>query len=423
MSLEGQILYWRKIMEESYIDELLLKHPRVSRFVAVKIEMQRRGVVLTPAALSRVDPSIHQTKVRSFSREQHRDVPSSLLLRDGTSVVVRCNEQYENPLIVDVDQEGELSVFDEYNRQLEKVHFWPKPLYYDYKTSKGTPMWQIINARPQRLEMNPLQYCHLWDYKGNGCKFCSIAGTAATVEKPQLLDLEEIDETLSVALREKGRYTNIMITGGMDMSGAEMLDHEVQRYIDVLQIVGKHFSTPRFPSQLIGAAYSSRQIQRLYSETGLMSYTANLEVLNPKLFAWICPGKDRFIGYEAWKERLYQAAELMGPGCVNTGIVAGVELAKPFGYSSEEEAINQTLSEAEEIMKHGVDVVSGVWRISDHSIFRGQKQASANYYLSIAEGLLELRIRYGVLSDIDTYRRCGNHPDTDLQRECFVEGR
>ena len=160
-------------------------------------------------------------------------------------------------------------------------------------------MWQIINARPQRLEMNPLQYCHLWDYKGNGCKFCSIAGTAATVEKPQLLDLEEIDETLSVALREKGR----------------------------------------------------------------------------------------------------------------------------FGYSSEEEAINQTLSEAEEIMKHGVDVVSGVWRISDHSIFRGQKQASANYYLSIAEGLLDLRIRYGVLSDIDTYRRCGNHPDTDLQRECFVEGR
>lgn len=403
-------------MGQSYLDEQFEKYADISRFVITKIEMQRRGVVLTPLALSTVDPSIHQTKVRSFSRENQMNVPASLMLRDGTSVVVRCNENYKNPLIVDVDDDGDLSIYDELHIRIEKVFIWPKPFYYDYCTTKGTPMWQIMNARPQRLEINPLQYCHLWDFSNGGCKFCSIAGTAASVEKPHLLDLGEIDETLTVALKEKGRYTNIMLTGGIDLSGKEMLDNEVQRYIDVLSIISKHFSSRRFPSQLIGAAYSRKQVKRLYDETGLMSYTANLEVLNPKMFAWICPGKKKYIGYERWKKRLYDAVDIMGPGNVNTGIVAGVELAKPYGFDNEDQAIDVTLAEAEEIMKHGVDVVSGVWRISDKSVFKNQKQPSLDYYLRIANGLYVLRKQNGIQSDIDTYRRCGNHPDTDLQR-------
>jgi hypothetical protein len=34
----------------------------------------------------------------------------------------------------------------------------------------------------------------------------------------------------------------------------------------------------------------------------------------------------------------------------------------------------------------------------------------------LARGLHDLRIRYRLRADFDDYRRCGNHPDTDLSR-------
>lgn len=58
-----------------------------------------------------------------------------------------------------------------------------------------------------------------------------------------------------------------------------------------------------------------------------MSYTADLEVLDEKMFEWICPGKAHYVGYNNWKERLYQAVDIFGRGYVNTGIVSGIELA------------------------------------------------------------------------------------------------
>lgn len=38
------------------------------------------------------------------------------------------------------------------------------------------------------------------------------------------------------------------------------------------------------------------------------------------------------------------------------------------------------------------------------------------YYVRLARGLHEIRARYGLYVDFDDYRRCGNHPDTDLAR-------
>ena len=66
--------------------------------------------------------------------------------------------------------------------------------------------------------------------------------------------------------------------------GKELLDDEVNLYIDILKRIGKNFGGKRFPSQLIGTAFNKNQLQRLHDETGLMSYTADIEVLNDELF-------------------------------------------------------------------------------------------------------------------------------------------
>lgn len=277
-------------------------------------------------------------------------------------------------------------------------------------------MWHVAWARPQRIDINPNQFCQFWETPGHGCKYCAIASTFKKSGKPQFVNLDDIEETVREALKQPGRYTSIFLTGGTILDGEELLDEEVNLYIDILKRVGKNFGNRRFPSQLIGTAFNQNQLQRLHDETGLMSYTADIEVLNAELFQWICPGKAARIGYEQWKERLYQAVDIFGRGYVNTGLVAGVELARPNGFFSEEEALEKVLAEAEELAENGVSPVGCVWTVAPGSIFFRQKTPSLEYYVRLAKGLDELRRKYQIPVDMDNYRRCGNHPDTDLSR-------
>lgn len=346
---------WRD--EELSITEVIEKYPEVSPFIIIKTDAQRRGVHFTDAALKKVDPQIHQTQSRSFALEKTDLTPFCLLMRDGTSILtgdVRVQGARE-PLIVDV-VDDKIMICDE-GKPLEEVFYWEKPDFYNKTTSSGKPMWHIAWARPQRIDINPNQFCQFWQTPGHGCKYCAIAATYRKNDKPQFVNLDDIEETVQEALKQPGRYTSIFLTGGTILEGKELLDDEVNLYIDILKRIGKNFGGKRFPSQLIGTAFNKNQLQRLHDETGLMSYTADIEVLNDELFQWICPGKAARIGYQEWKERLFQAVDIFGRGYVNTGLVAGVELAKPNGFASEEEALERVLEEAEDFAKNGVSPV------------------------------------------------------------------
>ena len=276
-------------------------------------------------------------------------------------------------------------------------------------------MWKVASARPQRIDINPYQKCDYWRFFC-GCKFCEIGSTYSHANKPERLELSDIYETVKMALSEKGRFSGIMMTGGACLSGKKLFQDEVDYYVDIFKTIAPLFKTKKFPSQLIGVAYDREQLETLYNETGLMSFTSDIEVLNEKLFEWICPGKSKTVGYGQWKERLYQAKDIFGAGYVNTGIVAGIELADPNGFKTEENAIKSTLQEAESLMKHGINVVSCVWRIAEGSYFRNQMLPTLDYYVAVSKGLLDLSRKYGLCNEMDDFRRCGNHPDSDMRR-------
>lgn len=405
-----------EINETTYF-EACVKYPDVSPFVILKIDMQRRGFIMSQQAMHKINSQRYQTKERTFSRELQENYPVSFMLRDGTSVITRPCFNGSNelePYVIDF--RGKKFIVSMSGIEIDEIYLWEKPDFYEKYTSKGTPMWHIANARPQRLDINPFQYCDFWNY-GKECRFCEIVSTYNKVgEKPMFLDMMDIEETVAEALKEKGRYASVFLTGGCRVSGVRPFDDEVDLYIEVLRVIGKFFSTDKFPSQLIGAAYNQEQLRRLHDETGLMFYTSDIEVLNKELFAWICPGKNAFVGYEQWKLRLFQAVEIFGRGNVNTGIVGGVELALPNGFKEEERALEVTLTEARELFENGVSVVSCVWRIASGSLFARQTLPSLDYYIKLSKGLSLLRKKYGLYTGMDDYRRCGNHPDTDLDR-------
>jgi hypothetical protein len=407
---------WRE--KEPSLKEVIRQNPDVPPIIILKIDVLRRGVTYTKAAIDAVDPKVHITELRHIFAEKRDNTPVSLILRDGSSILtsISVKVQTRDPYTVDVVNEK--TVLVDNDEVIEEVEYWRRPDYYDKFTSKGTPMWQIIAARPQRLDVIPNHHCHFWNKPGNGCKYCNAGASYNSTKgcRPTTLDPVEVSETIKEALKQKGRYSSIMLTGGSILDGKELFDEEVDLYIDIIQALGEGFKTRRFPSQLISSAFNEKQLQKIYDNTGLMNYTSDLEVINEDKFNWICPGKAEYVGYQEWKNRLYKAVEIFGKGNVNTGLVSGVEMATPGGFATEAEALKALLEEADELASHGVSVAGGIWNVTEGSIFHNQTAPSLDYLVKLVKGYDAARRKYNIQPYMDDYRRCGTHPSTDLGR-------
>ena len=342
-------------------------------------------------------------------------------MRDGSYLVIG-NFDYEqtkperDPYVIDV-ADGRLAVTDQ-DEVIDYIQgYWEKPDFYAKNVASGEPMNQFVACRPQRLEITLNNYCHFWDIPGEGCKYCSMSPNfkrrGLTQEHN---DLALIREAFAEAVREKGRNTVIVLTGGSILSGDEPFDDEVQLYEDVLLMLGEFFETERFPSQLISTAFSRKQLERLYERTGLAQYTPDIEVLNREKFEWICPGKAAHVGYEEWKRRLYDAVEIFGEGNVTSGVVLGVEQARPNGFSTEDEAFRAVTEQAEEIISHGIALAANIWRAVPGSMLQKQHTPTLDYYARTLRAFDAYQRKYLKNPYTDDYRRCGAHVGLDLMR-------
>lgn len=405
-------------------DEVSAKYPDVSPFVILKMDVQRRSVRYTPAALALVDPAVHLVQINtifgSTASDQKDYFPISLLLRDGTTIIAVPWPNDPDPYVVDVI-DGKPWLTDA-GVPIEEVEYWYKPDFADKLTRSGKPMGQIAGmVRPQRLDFNPYAACHFWD-NGKGCRYCNVGAIYNQAKKKAggtlnpRVDPRDVSDTVREAIRQPGRFVNIYLTGGSIPGPDNRFEAELEGYIELLQAIGENFSTRRFPSQLTSSAFDENQLLRLREETGLLSYTTDIEVLDEEKFNWICPGKAERLGFKEWKRRLVAAVEIFGRGYVNTGIVGGVELATPHGFTTEDDALAATLEGAEELASQGVGTVATLFRPYPSSVFHKQPIPSLEYFVRLARGLDAARRRHGLNMDMDNYRRCGNHGDSDLSR-------
>lgn len=400
---------WRK--KELSLDDVIEKYPELPKSFILKVDVYRRGVVYSESAKALADPKIHQLN--------EANVPVGLTLNDGSTLVgvyYDFSQAQRDPYLVDAI-DGEAYITDN-GKRLAEVEYWEKPDFFDKKASNGVPLSVYAGARPQRLDLQLNAYCHFWDVPGEGCKYCSWTPEyklkGCTCEQK---DIKYVAEAVKEALKQKGRFSSIMITGGSIISGDDILEDEVDGYIKLWQMIGENFEPgKRFPSQLIASAFNERQLEKLYNNTGLMTYTTDLEILDEEKFNWVCAGKARIIGYQEWKRRLYAAVDIFGKGNVNSGIVLGCELAQPNGFKSEDEAYKAIVETAEELAEHGVGLGANVWRSLTHSVFQYQNTPTLDYYVRAFKAFDEFHHKYRLGRFIDDYRRCGMHPGNDLVR-------
>jgi hypothetical protein len=120
----------------------------------------------------------------------------------------------------------------------------------------------------------------------------------------------------------------------------------------------------RFPNRWIGKvvaqALPKADVQR-YKDYGITIYHPNYEVWDKRLFEIISPGKERYVGREEWHRRIFDAADVFGARFVIPNFVAGVEMAKPFGFATVDEAIASTTEGLDYFMSRGITPRFTTW--------------------------------------------------------------
>ena len=122
-----------------------------------------------------------------------------------------------------------------------------------------------------------------------------------------------------------------------------------------------------------------------FRDAGIRIYHPNYEVWDPRLFAALCPGKEQYIGRKVWIDRILAAREVFGASCVIPNFVAGIEMSKPYGFATVDEAIRSTGEGLEFFMSQGVTPRFTTWCPEPFSDLGSQDPAPMDYHLRLLQ--------------------------------------
>ncbi len=362
------------------IEDLMARHPDVPPEAVLKEDLLRTGMAFDPSALSEnlegeVKPksyfifSFDQKPLRELGAAALRRPPEEVALTGGpyglrrTIVSVRMNP--DSPYRVSRAADGDLSLSME-GRPIADVALPPMPEYYRHPLANGKSVMEIAPTIQwgYLVYLTVLRLCQYFGAKEE-CQYCDInhnwrqhkeAGRPYTGVKP----VDEVLEALAIIDRYDTARTShaYTLTGGSVTSKVDGLEEAdfYGRYAEAIEA--------RFPGRWIGKvvaqALPKADVQRFH-DAGIRIYHPNYEVWDPRLFEIICPGKERYVGRAEWHRRIFDAAEVFGPRYVIPNFVAGVEMARPFGFPTVAEAIASTAEGLDHFMSRGVTPRFTTW--------------------------------------------------------------
>ena len=362
------------------VESLVSRFPVVPPEAVLKEDLLRTGIAFDGAALSdNLDGAVKPKSYFIFSFDQQplaelgeaatRRPPEEIALTGGpyglrrTIVSVRVNPA--SPYRVDRDEDGRLRLSLE-GSPVADVALPPMPEYYRHTLANGK---SVMETAPTiqwgyLIYLTVLRLCQYFGAKEE-CQFCDInhnwrshkqAGRPYTGIKP----VEDVLEALALidefdTAKASKAYT---LTGGSVTSRVDGLE-EADFYGRYAQAIEE-----RFPGRWIGKVVAQalpREAVERYRDYGITIYHPNYEVWDARLFRLICPGKERYVGREEWHRRILDAAEVLGPRHVIPNFVAGIEMAKPFGFHTIDEGIASTVEGLDWFMSRGITPRFTTW--------------------------------------------------------------
>jgi hypothetical protein len=362
------------------VEGLMARYGEIPREAVVKEDLLRAGIDFDESALTEnlegdVKPksyfifSFDQKPLAQLGEAARRRPPEEIALTGGpygmrrTIVSVRVNP--DSPYRIYRAEGGGLSLSLE-GREITDVELPPMPEYYRHTLSNGKT---VMETAPT-IEWGYLIYLtvlRLCQYFGahEECGFCDInhnwrqhkrEGRPYTGVKPvdDVLEALTLIDRYDTAKASKA-YT---LTGGSITSTVDGLA-EADFYGRYAQAIEERFPG-RWIGKVVAQALPKKDVQR-YKDYGVSIYHPNYEVWDKRLFSLISPGKQRYVGREEWHRRIFEAAEVFGARNVIPNFVAGVEMAKPFGFETIDDAIASTVEGLDYFMSRGITPRFTTW--------------------------------------------------------------
>jgi hypothetical protein len=365
------------------IDDLeaqMARHPTLPREAVLKADLLRRGVHFDEGALvpagGEAGPS-HQPKsyfIFSFDMVRQKQLdevqkwraPEEIALTGGpyrlrrTIVSVRLNPS--SPYRI-APREGALALHLD-DAPLCDVGYHDLPPYYREKLPDGRPAAEIAPTIEwgYLLYLTVFRVCQYFGDKEE-CQFCDINNNyrQQIKEGRPYTGVKSVEDILAALDRvvESGSESRAYTVTGGSVTGALQGKSEVEFYAQYVEAIERRFPG-RWIGKVVTQAWPIDDVRRLKA-AGAQIYHPNYEVWAPGLFQKLCPGKDRYIGRDAWIRRIVDAAEVFGPRMVIPNFVAGVEMARPHGYDDVEEAIRSTAEGLAFFMSKGITPRFTTW--------------------------------------------------------------
>jgi hypothetical protein len=213
-------------------------------------------------------------------------------------------------------------VTDDRDRSVYPVRLPPVPSWYSRLTSSDQLMSRIgvLQGTYLGIYVNPV--CSFWNAKpALNCRFCTTGRNVGGAEA-ETKSIEDVVETCWAAKQESG-ITFVHLNGGFQ--GSKGLEF-IKAYVKAIkQSVGL----------LVGVQLPPEHDFTRYDELidlGVDHLSICVELLDPKWFAYICPGKARVHGQALYFAALRYCAALMPHGAVAGEVIAGIE---PTDYTIE----------------------------------------------------------------------------------------
>jgi hypothetical protein len=359
------------------VDELIGRYPDVPPEAVFKEDILRVGLGFSEEALrasSGFKPksyfifSFDRLPIAGMERQENLRAPEEIALIGGergfrrTIISVRLNP--ESPYRVEV-RDGRLELVAD-GIPVAGVVFPEIPPYYRRALASGRSITELAPT----IEWGYLVYltiyrkCQYFGFKEE-CAFCDINENvrqqkAAGRPYETVKEVDEILEALSIIDEEdvERRTRAFTITGGSitrHLSG----ETEAEFYARYARAVTERFPG-RWLSKLVVQALPRADLER-FRDAGVQIYHPNYEVWDARLFRLLCPGKDRYIGRDEWIRRILDASQVFGPSRVIPNFVAGVELARPHGFATVDEALASTGEGLEFFMSRGITPRFTTW--------------------------------------------------------------
>jgi len=382
------------------IEDLYKQFSDVHPNIVLKTDVIRQGIDVSEAAINhfRQRDDLLWKGFHLFSYDFKKTkvygdkIPWVIHLEDGCPIMVRTNEY--SPYSLDLVDDG--FVIRENNEIIAKnIFFERKPRWYDMRTKDGIQMGAIAQGVCRLIFVTINKYCEMWN-TGDQCLFCNINVTlkdqkAGGEDVVARIDPEVIAEVVKIASEVDNHYAWLYISGGTILTKYKG-QTELEFYITRLNAVREKLQV-WIPTTVQIAPYDDEGWRRLH-ETGFGSVQPNIEVWDKRLFKWICPGKDKFIGYDEWIKRTIRAVDFWGPGRVNPNFVLGVEMAKPYGFEDVSSAVKSTTGGWDFLMSHGVLPRYNSWIREAGSALVDQPAPPLEFFIEAEKTYAELRWEY-----------------------------